>query len=181
MREDNWTDTEVARLRGFFALGYSFRDIGKEIGRSRSACIGKAHRIKLYRDPTAARSNASKAQRRRRGTVGPSKTRKPGSAHVERLPANQAVIEAADIEDHMIPDQQRKTLFDLTEDTCRWPVGDPTSSEFFFCGDTPERGHPYCAGHLKRAWQQSAPRQRVGERTAPDRVIGSAGFREWAA
>ena len=33
-----------------------------------------------------------------------------------------------------IPVEQRKTLLQLTEKTCRWPIGDPGSAEFFFCG-----------------------------------------------
>jgi len=36
--------------------------------------------------------------------------------------------------DNVVPMNQRRTLLELTEDTCHWPVGDPGSSEFFFCG-----------------------------------------------
>ena len=29
---------------------------------------------------------------------------------------------------------QRLSLLELNEATCHWPIGDPASSEFFFCG-----------------------------------------------
>ena len=39
--------------------------------------------------------------------------------------------------ENIIPIGQRRTLLELNEDTCRWPIGDPASSEFFFCGGKP--------------------------------------------
>ena len=36
--------------------------------------------------------------------------------------------------DNVIPIGQRRTLLELTEETCRWPIGDPGQADFFFCG-----------------------------------------------
>ena len=40
---------------------------------------------------------------------------------------------------------------ELTDDTCRWPVGDPSTVDFFFCGAQPLPDKPYCAAHCARA------------------------------
>jgi hypothetical protein len=48
-----------------------------------------------------------------------------------------------------------KTLFELTNNTCRWPHGRPGSRAFFFCGAAGadlERGIPYCEPHMRRAY-----------------------------
>ena len=52
--------------------------------------------------------------------------------------------------ENIIPIGQRRTLLELNEDTCRWPIGDPGSPEFFFCGGKPVTGLPYCALSLAR-------------------------------
>lgn len=50
-----------------------------------------------------------------------------------------------------IPEGQRCTILTLTEATCRWPIGDPSGEEFYFCGGASEIGHPYCEHHSKIA------------------------------
>jgi GcrA cell cycle regulator len=46
-----------------------------------------------------------------------------------------------------IPTAQRRGLLDLDGSACCWPVGDPSFSEFFFCGAHRLAGKPYCALH----------------------------------
>lgn len=46
------------------------------------------------------------------------------------------------------------SLMDLTNATCRWPVGEPTEPEFFFCGDPTADltlRRPYCPEHDARS------------------------------
>ena len=62
--------------------------------------------------------------------------------------------------DNVVPMNQRRTLLELTEDTCHWPVGDPGSSEFFFCGGKALGGLPYCAHHSRVAYQPAGDRRR---------------------
>src|SRR5262249_148144 len=52
-----------------------------------------------------------------------------------------------------IPAEQRKTLLQLTEKTCRWPVGDPGSTDFFFCGGDTANDLPYFSYHSRGAYQ----------------------------
>jgi len=62
--------------------------------------------------------------------------------------------------DNVVPMNQRKTLLELSEDTCHWPVGDPGSPEFFFCGGKSLQGLPYCAHHSRVAYQPAVDRRR---------------------
>jgi GcrA cell cycle regulator len=48
----------------------------------------------------------------------------------------------------------------LNEATCHWPVGDPSSPDFFFCGGKALAGLPYCAHHSRVAYQPAADRRR---------------------
>jgi GcrA cell cycle regulator len=54
-------------------------------------------------------------------------------------------------EDVLIPQGQRRTIMQLNDHTCRWPVGDPADPNFFFCGATTENGLVYCPIHRARA------------------------------
>jgi GcrA cell cycle regulator len=56
------------------------------------------------------------------------------------------------LSDLQTPIEQRKSLLELTAETCRWPIGDPQSPEFFFCGGKIHEGKPYCTGHCAVAF-----------------------------
>jgi hypothetical protein len=60
-----------------------------------------------------------------------------------------------------IPPPQRRSFLELTSHTCRWPIGDPSNSDFFFCGAEPSQHKPYCAAHCARAYR---PRQQMSRR-----------------
>jgi GcrA cell cycle regulator len=60
----------------------------------------------------------------------------------------------------VIPVEQRRTLLELNEDTCRWPIGDPAGSDFYFCGGKPLTGLPYCTHHSRVAYQPATDRRR---------------------
>ena len=55
---------------------------------------------------------------------------------------------------------QRVTIMDLRESMCRWPLGDPTTPEFRFCGARSITGLPYCTHHAEIAYQPAAERKR---------------------
>ena len=44
-------------------------------------------------------------------------------------------------------------LLELTDATCRWPVGDPGEADFAFCGAAPFKPYPYCVGHCLIAYR----------------------------
>jgi len=49
--------------------------------------------------------------------------------------------------------QHSLELASLRPDQCRWPIGDPDSEKFHFCGATVFVGKPYCYEHCKQAYQ----------------------------
>ena len=54
---------------------------------------------------------------------------------------------------------KKLTLLELTEKTCKWPIGDPATSEFWFCGHPSEQGKPYCETHISIAFQPMTTRR----------------------
>jgi GcrA cell cycle regulator len=54
---------------------------------------------------------------------------------------------------------KRLTLMELTEKTCKWPVGDPATEDFWFCGLPVQQGKPYCEAHVGVAFQPMSSRR----------------------
>ncbi len=50
-------------------------------------------------------------------------------------------------------------LMDLTERTCKWPIGDPATPDFWFCGLPSQPGKPYCEAHVGVAFQPMSARR----------------------
>ena len=54
---------------------------------------------------------------------------------------------------------KRLNLMELTERTCKWPVGDPATDDFWFCGLPVQQGKPYCEAHVGVAFQPMSARR----------------------
>jgi GcrA cell cycle regulator len=88
---------------------------------------------------------------------------------------NTALAQAFEVEveaepvtyDNVVPMSQRLSLLELNEATCHWPVGDPSSPDFFFCGGKALAGLPYCAQHSRVAYQPAADRRRQTAKSTP--------------
>ncbi len=50
-------------------------------------------------------------------------------------------------------------LMELTERTCKWPIGDPATDDFWFCGLPAQQGKPYCDAHVGVAFQPMSSRR----------------------
>jgi GcrA cell cycle regulator len=64
------------------------------------------------------------------------------------------------IEDIVVPIPLRATILTLTDQTCRWPIGDPAAEDFCFCGHKPRENMPYCEYHARVAYQPVNDRRR---------------------
>ncbi len=154
----SWTDERVERLKKLWTDGLSASQIAAELGGvTRNAVIGKVHRLGLS---GRAKSPSSSTPR-------PRKVRSGG--HMLRVSrpsirGNTALAYDYDVEPEPelieIPVEQRKTLLQLNEHTCRWPIGDPGSPEFFFCGGETVNELPYCSYHSRVAYQPANERRR---------------------
>jgi GcrA cell cycle regulator len=158
----SWTDERVELLKKLWSDGLSASQIAAELGGiTRNAVIGKVHRLGLS---GRAKSTSSASPRPRKARA-PSHMLRIGRAAIR---GNTALAHAYEMEaeaepeliDNIIPIGQRRTLLELNEQTCRWPVGDPGSTEFFFCGGNTLAGLPYCAHHSRVAYQPASDRRR---------------------
>ena len=62
------------------------------------------------------------------------------------------------------------TVLTLGAHMCKWPIGDPSSDGFTFCGRRSEREGPYCTDHARVAYQ---PQQKKAGRSGATELARS--------
>jgi GcrA cell cycle regulator len=147
-----WTSDRVELLKMRFDAGLSCGQIAREIGVSRNAVIGKINRLGLARLKNVV---ARQPERRTAASVRP-----PRIITQHQILKVVRAEPQARVEETLIESGQRCSLFELNEAKCRWPISDPGTATFGFCGNEPVKGLPYCAGHARMAYQPAA-RQRL--------------------
>jgi GcrA cell cycle regulator len=65
------------------------------------------------------------------------------------------------VTDVVVPISRRLELVQLSERTCKWPVGDPLQPDFNFCGNDVGESGPYCTYHSRLAYQPASDRRRI--------------------
>jgi GcrA cell cycle regulator len=170
-----WTKQRTRLLRRRWSQGARVREIAAELGHgiTYNAVISKIHRLGISAlspyGGAPGRRFAAKTRPADRPVYADRAAwwfrKGPPPAWVVNA---KPYVEAVGA-DARIPRRQRRSLLDLKDDTCRWPVGDPRSSRFFFCGAQSLRNKPYCAEHAARAarppWRRRHP-IRSGDETA---------------
>ena len=71
----------------------------------------------------------------------------------EFAPESRRAVQHAEPEDVVVPISLHATILTLTEQTCKWPIGDPSAEDFHFCGCRSNSGSPYCEYHARLAYQ----------------------------
>lgn len=144
-----WTDDETEYLIEMVDAGATSKQcaeaLSQRFGRvvTPMSVVGRAHRLGLV-----WRSQVDKIKQKR------NERRKKKPRNDRKQSVRFAVAKAhVNIDDNMIPHQQRKQLQELERCDCRWPVGEPRSSDFFFCGGCALPGLPYCEQHARRAYK----------------------------
>jgi len=160
----NWTDDRVDLLKRLWSDGLSASQIAAELGGiSRNSVIGKVHRLGLSgRAKSPSASVPRQRKPRSQGTlmrIGRPSIR--GNTALAALHSYEPEPEPEpEVTENVIPIWQRCSILELTEGKCRWPIGDPSSSEFFFCGGKAIEGLPYCGYHSRIAYQPATDRRR---------------------
>ena len=170
----SWTDERVEQLKQHWMDGKSASQIAGLLGHgvTRNAVIGKVHRLGLAgraKSPSLLsarpRPSAPPAARRvvapRPASVAPRITR--GATALAVAPEALADAEPEAFESVVVPMSLRVTIVELKEAMCRWPLGDPATSEFRYCG-SPAASGPYCAYHGSLAYQPVQERRRDRDR-----------------
>ena len=73
--------------------------------------------------------------------------------------ANEISPEALETVREVEKTAKKLTLMELTERTCKWPIGDPATDDFWFCGLPVQQGKPYCEAHVGVAFQPMSSRR----------------------
>ncbi|MEZ5912260.1 MAG: GcrA family cell cycle regulator [Paracoccaceae bacterium] len=125
----------------------------------------------------AAPKTAAKAEASPRAEAKPAAAEKPAPAtpqpaNVARRPivpagqplppqpsANEISPEALASVREVEKKARKLTLMELTERTCKWPIGDPATEDFWFCGLPSQAGKPYCEAHVGVAFQPMSARR----------------------
>jgi GcrA cell cycle regulator len=125
-----WTPEKIELLKQQWDAGMSITQIGKNLGMTRNAVVGKAHRMGLQRreSPIVRGATAAASTPRVRRPEAPSAPRAAPAAAAPVRPFN--------------PNGPR----------CKFPIGDPKSTGFRFCTDAALDGYPYCPDHCAVAY-----------------------------
>lgn len=185
----SWTDDRVEILKTMWGEGKSASQIAKELGGvTRNAVIGKVHRLGLSNRATPAKAATSDDTKPKAATKPKARPAKETAAKPEPVqatarpavpketprhkaiipshqplppqPSNSEISEEALASLVEIEKRARKlTLMQLTERTCKWPIGDPATEDFWFCGHPCKPGKPYCETHVAVAFQPMSSRR----------------------
>lgn len=143
-----WAEESVIQLRKLRQAGCSAAECARSLGMTRNQVIGKLSRLGILARPTIPIQHNNCTDRTKHNNGGVTTTVR------KTFPTKPMPVTGAQ-DDYSIPVAQRLSIFDLSDATCRWPVGDPRSADFFFCGAV-TGGHVYCKLHARRALPQAA-------------------------
>ena len=162
MSLSTWTPEREMDLRLFYLKGLSCSQIAAELGSgiTRNAVIGKIHRLGLDGRPKPERVQK---ERKQKAVLNSRRWRaKHNPTHLFAMinGSDPGYVEPS-CDELIIPIEQRRTLIELTDTTCRFPIGDPATEGFYFCGGHPVGGKPYCSFHCRLAYTKPEPRKRT--------------------
>lgn len=213
-----WDNATLKKLKALTVKGLSTAEIGKRLGISKNAVVGKLNRLgwnpkaggvaaampepaskakadtKTAGRKTAAAAPAKKASSKVaapkagtpakkatptvKKTAAPKKAaapaKKPAAKDAEKTVAKGAektvaskpatktskAVNSKTLAMHQRIIQHSLEMANLKPNQCRWPIGDPDSENFHFCGETVFVGKPYCYEHCKQAYQFTPPKKK---------------------
>lgn len=151
-----WTEEMVTRLRVLWTEGRPTAEIGRAVGISKNAIVGKAHRLGLAPRPSPIRRETARTP--------------DAAAESQELPEASLVVDRSH-EPKPVTDQAREqktperrnvrpapaarlvaTRGTVRTIACCWPIGEPATPGFRFCGAPALPGKPYCAEHAALAY-----------------------------
>ena len=154
----DWTAEAIERLKALWAEGHSTAEIGRRMGISKNAVVGKAHRLNLPALPSPIRRDAVP----RPAPVPRAPRPMPVARQVPPPMLRAAPVAVAPVV-AAVPAAPVVRAFPAARPrfgsrSCCWPIGEPGTSGFRFCGGEPMAGKPYCTEHAALAYVK--PRDR---------------------
>lgn len=196
-----WDNATLKKLKALMGKGLSTSEIGKRLGLSKNAVVGKLNRLgwnaKAGATPAATTKTTKKAPApAAKKTTAKTVTKKPVAAKpatkakvatkktetatkaktkvAEKSPKADAKTPAKPAKEpkasktsasknlamHQRIIQHSLEMANLKPNQCRWPIGDPDSENFHFCGKQVFTGKPYCYEHCRLAYQFTPPKKK---------------------
>ena len=138
----SWTTTREQKLKELWKKGHTASQIAGMLGdTTRNAVIGKAHRLKLEARATSKKTSVK---------INIEKNNTPATT-TQKL-GRKAKFKAL-LLDKNFEQENPKKLEELSNETCRWPIGHPHEEKFYFCGRKSMEKFPYCQLHVLYAFQ----------------------------
>lgn len=190
----SWDNSILKKLKTLVGKGLSTSEIGKRLGLSKNAVVGKLHRLGW--NAKASDAEVVKPKVADKKPVAAKKTTPRAAAKVEKKAAHVKKSGGAAVKKSAVakPDKEAKSaekpkepapkktgghaiagkgaavhqrmvqhaleMANLKPNQCRWPIGDPDSEGFHFCGHPVFVGKPYCYEHCKQAYQFAPPKKK---------------------
>ena len=199
-----WDSNMLKKLKALVGKGLSTAEMGKKLGMSKNAVVGKLNRLgwnakasevapKKETKAETTKKTATKKAEPKKAVKKPTKqtvvvkkaekkvadkkaTKSPKKAEPKKAKVAEKVVEPAKQEKTVVKTASKKTKKDLAlhelliqhalqmanlkPNQCRWPIGDPDSDSFHFCGETVFAGKPYCYEHCRQAYQFTPPKKK---------------------
>lgn len=142
MSDFNWTDEVIIRFRTLWDEGHPTREIGRRLGVSHNAVVGKARRLDFPPRPDPIIRDGIRKRPKPIRVHGPTlpplaSTQPPPVVLLPKAPPQPKPVQQA-------PKGRVKP--------CEWPIGEPASTGFHFCGAESVPGKPYCSEHCQLAY-----------------------------
>lgn len=136
----SWLPHEDAKAKELWLEGRSASMIGREVGRTRNAVIGRIHRLGLSRNGGAL-------------TI-PRPTNRPITIPEPKLKPT-GHIKPCVYDDDPEPHKPGIDLLHRQNDQCPFPIGDEIGADIRFCGAPKDITVPYCKYHYPIAYQSA--------------------------
>ena len=136
-----WTLEKVNELKQLWGKGNTAAQIASIIGGvSRNAVIGKAYRLNLAAKSIKKKNNFNQVSQHQENA--PQLERKTRKSRFNSL-----------LLDKSFEPENPKSLEQLHDEICRWPIGHPNEPDFYFCGRKSMKDFSYCKLHVLYAFQ----------------------------
>jgi len=156
-----WTDDTIGELRRLWSEGHSTAEIGRRMGITKNAVVGKAHRLDLPARPSPIRTGGSPHPPRRPPVPRLADTVPLSSLRAGDIPTAVERLAPLHTRTQRVASAPRR----IGSHPCCWPIGEPGTPAFRFCDDPAPLDVPYCDEHARLAYK---PRRR---RDAADEML----------
>lgn len=195
-----WDSGMLKKLKSLIGKGLSTAEMGKKLGMSKNAVVGKLNRlgwnakasgeekksvakpkketktsVKKPAKPAVLKKTAIKVEKKNVKKE-PTKKENKNVKSVAKVATKASQSKTPNKETPVIKTASKKTKKDmalhelliqhalqmanLKSNQCRWPIGDPDSENFHFCGEQVFAGKPYCYEHCRQAYQFTPPKKK---------------------